>query len=174
MTAALLFVLAPLVFYVAAFAYETFVAFVRLGNRKSKNDYLDATWEVTHTFMIFALAAFAALFSDNIRDVAPVAFLGLSIAVSFFALRGVFYLALFYIREPTKRQQRNWVDSGFAFSHLGVWLGICVLLMQVVPKVLSIGLVANTHFIPWMIPGLVLLTALCALPIASLYTTKKN
>ncbi len=45
--------LAPVLLFVAAFLYETWLSFMRLKNpKKGRTSYLAATWEVTHTLLV--------------------------------------------------------------------------------------------------------------------------
>lgn len=174
MLLAWLFVLVPLVLYLAAFVVEAVMSFKRLSNPKSGRGYLDATWEITHTFLVVSLAFFINLFSQNLTDIARASFVGLFLAAIFIGARGLMYIYIFYLRPAKKATTRNWADWLFAVSHLGIVAGVVVLLVQLLPVLFRTHLVANTNFIPWMWPGLVIVLALCLLPIMSLYHTKNR
>ncbi len=172
MLLAWIFVLTPLVLYVAAYLVETVMSFARLRNHKTRHSYLDATWEVTHTFLVMSIAFFANLFSHNLREIASAAFIGIFTAACFIAVRGLLYMYLFYVRPDNKRGARNWADWAFALSHIGILVGVAILLLQLVPALFRADLVVNEQFLPWMWPGLILIGGLCVLPILSLYKTK--
>lgn len=173
MILAWMFVLVPLLLFVLGFATEAFISFRRLRNPKKVGPYMDATWEVTHTFLVVAVAMFVSLFSNNLRDIADAVFVGIFTAAAFVGVRGLLYVYLFYVRAPRDRAVVSWLDWVFACSHLGILLGVGILLVQLVPKLFSINLEPNTTFYPMMWPGLLLVLALCVPPIVSLYRTKK-
>lgn len=174
MFAALLFILVPLTLFLLAFVIETIMSFKRLTNNKADGSYLSATWETTHTFFVVAVAMFVSIFSDNLTELAKAGFIGLIIIVIFAGLRGAAYLQLFYIRSAAKRNIRNWVDISFSLTHVGMIVGVVVLLVGLLPEMARISPQPNTSFIPWLIPGLLLVLALCVPPILSLYSTKKS
>lgn len=167
-----IFILTPLVLYLAAFLLEAYMAFARLGNRKASGSYLNATWETTHTFLVVTVALFVAFFSQNLVELANAAFLGVWIAALAIGLRGAAYLYLFYIRRD--RSRRDWIDYSFAYIHLLIVAGLGVMLLQLVPVLLTTELQANTAFIPYMWPGLVLVLILCVPPVMSLYKTPRH
>lgn len=173
MFAAWLFIFVPLLLFVIAFVIETFLSIKRLKNNKREGSYVSATWEVTHTFLVVAVAMFVSLFSDYLTDIARVSLVGFIIVTIFAGIRGSAYLYIFYIRNPNKRSMRNWIDTLFAFAHLGMVVGLFVLLARLIPEMMRLNPQPNTDFIPWMIPGLILVISLCALPLVSIYNTKK-
>lgn len=165
-----IFILIPLVLYLAAFVVEAVMSFRRLFNRKASSSYLSATWETTHTFLVVAVALNVAFFSQNLVEIARAAYLGLWIAAVGIGLRGAAYIYLFYVRQ--NRSRRDVVDYFFAGIHLVIAAGVGVLVIQLVPVLLTTELKPNTEFLPYMWPGLVLVLALCVGPIASLYRTR--
>lgn len=168
-----LYVLLPLLLFLVGYIVETYVSFARLKNKKKDNSYLDATWEVTHTFLVVSVACFVGFFSTNLIELADAAFYGMFLVSIFVALRTVTYIYLFYIREPTKRGVRNWIDVAFAFSHVGVVVSFLLMLAMLIPRILELDMQPNNQFISWMTPGFVLTLLLCILPILSLYKTKR-
>lgn len=168
------FVLIPLVLFLAAFVVEFYKSFKRLSNNKADGSYLSATWEVTHTFLVVSVAYFVSLFSDNLTELAKAAFVGFFLTSVFVGVRGATYIYLFYIRNAAQRKQRNWLDWVFALSHVGIVLGVLVLLAGLVPKLFQIDLQPNTAFVPWMWPGLIVVLSLCVVPIVSLYSTRNK
>lgn len=167
-----LFILVPLVLYLAAFTMEAYMSFRRLGNQKSTGSYLDATWETTHTFLVVTVALFVSFFSQNLVDLAQALWWGLWVAAVGIGLRGAAYVYLFYIRS--NKSVRNWVDYFFAYVHAVIVAGVGILLWQLLPVLFTIELKPNTEFIPFMWPGLFLVIVLCVPPLMSLYRTPRN
>lgn len=67
---AIWFVLIPLLAYIPMFAYELYISFRRIGKPSDKGgEYLHATWESTHTFLILSVNYFMWLYSAAIIDV---------------------------------------------------------------------------------------------------------
>jgi hypothetical protein len=163
-----IFILTPLVLFLASYIVETYVSIKRLTQPAAGRSYLPATWEITHTFLVVSVALFVGFFSQNLTEIAYVTFYPLFLTAVFVGVRTLAYMYLFIIRDPAVKA-RSWVDIIFAGSHLGVICGLVYLLVALIPKLLSIQLAANTSFIPWMIPGAFLILAACALPIVSLY-----
>jgi hypothetical protein len=167
-----IYILVPLALYLAAFSVEAYMSFARLGNRKAKGSYLDATWETTHTFLVVAVALFVAFFSQNLVELAKAAFLGLWVAAVGIGLRGAVYLYLFYWRHDGTR--RDFFDQFFAYIHVVIVAGVGILLWQLVPVLLTATLSPNTEFLPYMWPGLILVLVLCGPPLLSLYKTPRK
>jgi hypothetical protein len=167
-----LFILVPLALFLAAYLLETYVSFRRLSNPKKGPDYLASTWEITHTLLVVSVALFVGFFSGNLIEIAYVAFYPLFLASVFVGIRTLAYIYLFMIRGREQQSTRSWIDTVFAWSHVGVIVSLLYLLAVLIPKLFSIEIEANTQFIPWMIPGAFLITALCVAPIMSLYRSK--
>lgn len=70
MLLAWLFVLTPLVLFLAGFITETYLAFKRLRDPSLTGTYLDFTWELTHTLLVVSVAIFVGLFSQNLVEIA--------------------------------------------------------------------------------------------------------
>lgn len=168
-----LFILTPLILFLTAYFVETYLGFKRLVGTRSGREYLDATWEVTHTFLVVTVALFVGFFSSNLKDIAYVTFFPLFFTSVFVGIRTLAYIYIFIIRSPRKQQNRSWIDVVFAWSHVGVIVGLLYLLAVLIPKLLTITLQPNTAFLPWMLPGAALVIALCILPLIALYRTKK-
>lgn len=167
-----LFVLIPLGLYLPLFSYETWSAFTRLNKRgKRGGAYVDATWEVTHTFLIIGLTNFIWLFSANARGVAKAAYWGLITAGAAFIMRAILYLYIFYVSDLSTKHNK-WPDKLFALSHIVVLVGLSYAIVNAWIELAGARVIINTQFIPWMWPGLVLLLALGSLPLIRLYTTK--
>jgi cytochrome bd-type quinol oxidase subunit 2 len=163
--------LIPTLLFVVAFLYETFLAFRRLFVPKllGNTGYLSATWEVTHTLLIFAVVMLLMLFTGVIDQLTASIFTPTFLAAVFLTIRVAAYMQIFYVR---RRQHIGWLDWLFALSHVGAALLLVVTVLKSVWFVHQHGSIANTQFIPYFIPGLVIVLATCALPILSLYKTK--
>ena len=171
MTAGLLLFLIPTVLFVLGFLYETYLSFVRLNNpRAGKAGYVNATWEVTHTLLVFAVVMLLMMFTKNIDGIASAIFLSTFIAVFALTIRAACYAYIFYVRKDKKT---GWVDWVFAISHLVAALFLVVTVVKALWYLYENNPPANTQFLPYFIPGLVLVIAICAIPILTLYTTKK-
>jgi len=98
-----LFVIIPLLVYIPMFGYETYIAFRRVGKPLDKGgEYLHATWESTHTFLILSVNYFVWLYSSAVVAVGQAVFLPLFIFGLTFIARAVIYTYLFYIKTSTK------------------------------------------------------------------------
>jgi hypothetical protein len=173
MVLAWMFVLVPLVLFLVGFVVEAIGAFKRLGSSKPDSNYLDKSWELTHTLLVVTVAVFVGLFSQNLVEIAKAAYLGIFTIATFVGVRTLCYIILFYIQPRNKTSHISLLDYVFAYSYIGIVLGLGLLLAQLVPKLLSIDLVANTQFIPFMWPGLIIVLIVGLLPALSLYKADK-
>lgn len=167
--AIILFVV-PVLLFVVAFLYETYLSFRRLSNpRVGKKGYLSATWEVTHTLLVFAVVMLIMLFTKSLDDLAAAIFTSTFWAALVLAYRAIAYTYIFYGRKSTKT---SWIDWSFAFSHLIAALLLVVTVLKALWFILKNKPEVNTQFIPVFIPGLILVIGLCLLPALTLYKTK--
>lgn len=174
MLLAWMFVLVPLVLFLMGFVVETYLSFKRLRDTSLTGRYLDVTWELTHTLLVVAVAIFAGLFSQNLVEIAKAVYFGVFTIAIFVGVRTLCYIYLAFIKPRNKKDPLTVVDYVFAYTHVGIILGLGLLLAQLIPKLLSIDLKANTQFIPWMWPGLFIILAVGLLPALSLYRTNKR
>jgi cytochrome bd-type quinol oxidase subunit 2 len=171
MIEALILFLVPTLLFVLAFLYETFLAFRRLGSSKAgRSGYVVATWEVTHTLLVFAVVMLVMLFTQAIDQLASAIFVATFSAAVALGLRAVFYLYIFYVRRSSAKT--SWVDWVFALTHVAAALLLVVVVLQALVFLLQNNPPANTQFYPAYIPGLILVLAVCAVPIFSLYRTR--
>lgn len=171
MIAALLLFLIPTLLFVLGFLYETYLSFIRLKNPKAgKSGYVNATWEVTHTLLIFAVVMLLMLFSRNVDGIASAIFTSTFIAALALVVRSACYSYIFYVRKGTKT---SWVDWVFALSHVVAALFLVVTVVKALWYLYQNNPPVNTQFLPYFIPGLVLVLGVCIMPIAMLYSTKK-
>jgi len=170
-----LFVLVPLLAYLPLFIYETYSSFKRLDlTKRRKSDYLSATWEITHTLLILAVTNFIWLFSDVIKEVGAAVYWGLIIVGAAFIVRAILYLYIFYIQDQKVRRKRDTIfDYLFAVSHVVILGGLIYTLNNAWATLATESFSINTEFIPYMWPGLVLMIGICAIPMFSLYRTKR-
>lgn len=160
----------PILLFVLAFLYETYLSFMRLkGPKKEKRGYVDATWEVTHTLLVFGVVMLLMLFTKSIDRIAEVIFISTFWAAVFLGLRGALYIYIFYVR---KKPTINWMDWAFALSHVFAALLLVVTVLSASWLLITEKPEANLQFIPVFLPGLALILAVIALPIMSLYKNK--
>jgi cytochrome bd-type quinol oxidase subunit 2 len=173
MIGAAFFVLVPLAAYVPMFAYELYIAFRRIGKPKDKGGaYLHATWESTHTFLILGVNYFMWLYSSAVVAVGQAVFVPLLLFGATFIVRAILYVYLFYIKtNPKPNITADWL---FALSHLvmAVCLGAIVLTGT---TILLAGTYAPNHLLlPLLLPGLIMMIPLIAVPLYFLYKTKSR
>lgn len=171
MIAALLLFLIPTLLFVLGFLYETYLSFARLKNPKAgKSGYVNATWEVTHTLLIFAVVMLLMLFSRNIDGIASAIFTSTFIAALALVVRSACYSYIFYGR---KSQKTSWIDWVFAFSHVVAALFLVVTVVKALWYLYQNNPPVNTQFLPYFIPGLILVLGVVIMPMVLLYSTKK-
>lgn len=165
------FVILPLIVYIPMFLVETFVSFRRIGKPKdSGGEYLHATWEVTHTFLILALNYFMWLYSSAVVDVARAVFLPLIVFGVVFIVRAILYLYLFYIKEPSRLSPIS--DWLFAVSHAVMLITVTWVTVAATQALMSETYESNHVLLPLLYPGLFLMVPLVVLPLYFLYRTR--
>ena len=170
MTGALVLFLVPTLLFVITFLYETYVSFKRLfKSNYGRANYVSATWEVTHTLLIFAVVMLLMLFTQTLDKLASAIFLSTFLAATALLIRSACYTYIFYAR---KKKIINWVDWVFAFCHVFAVAFLVITVVEALWYVLANKPPVNEQFIPAFIPGLILVLALCAVPIIALYKTK--
>lgn len=162
--------LVPLLVFVLLFLHETYLSFMRLKNHKlGREGYVHATWEVTHTLLIFTVVVLLMMFTPYVEEMADAIFLSTLIAGLALTVRYIAYIQIFYVRT---KQKRNWLDWTFAFSHVVAALFLVITVIKSLWFLISEKPEANEQFLPYFIPGLILVLAVCAIPILMLYKTK--
>lgn len=170
MIAALALFLIPTLLFVIGFLYETFLSFRRLKNPKAgKSGYLSATWEVTHTLLVFAVVMLLMMYTSVIDQISTAIFTATFIAAVALGLRAFFYIYIFYVRTSNKT---SWVDWAFALTHVVAALFLVIVVLQSVWFVVKNNPPTNSQFLPYFIPGLLVVLILCIVPIITLYKTK--
>ena len=167
------FIVIPLLAYIPMFAYETYIAFRRIGKPLDKGgEYLHATWEVTHTFLILSLNYFVWLYSDAVVDVAQATFGVLLLFGAAFIVRAILYTILFYIKSnPKSNVLLDWL---FAVCHIVMATTLLYTVITVVGFMANVNYQPNHIFLPLLWPGLILLLPLICVPIYFLYRTKSK
>lgn len=167
------FVLVPLVAYIPMFAYELYISFRRIGKPLDKGgEYLHATWEVTHTFLILSINYFVWLYSDAVVDVGRATFLALLLFGAAFIVRAVLYTQLFYIKSSAKPNLL--VDWLFALTHVVIAVSLIYAIMVAISYMVRGSYEANQTFLPLLWPGIILMLPLISVPLYFLYKTKSK
>ena len=171
MIGAYLLIYIPILLFVLAFLFETFLSFARLkpGNKFAKSGFADATWEVTNTLLVFGVVMLLMLFTRSIDVIADAIRTSTLLAATALLVRAICYIYVFYIKQTRRINILDWL---FAISHLLAALLLVVTVLQATIVLFTKHPEANLQFIPYFIPGLVFVLALCAWPLAKLYSTK--
>jgi cytochrome bd-type quinol oxidase subunit 2 len=171
MLGAMLLFLIPTLLFVIGFLYETYLSFVRLKNPKNgKSGYVSVTWEVTHTLLIFAVVMLMMLFTKSIDGLSSAIFLSTFIAAFALIVRLICYVYIFYVRKKNKIGAVDWL---FALSHVVAALFLVITVAKALWYIYKNNPEVNSQFIPYFIPGLLIVIALCVLPMLTIYSTKK-
>lgn len=170
---ALWFVVVPLVAYIPMFLVELYISFRRIGKSLDKGgEYLHATWEVTHTFLILALNYFMWLYSSAVVDVSKAVFLPLITFGIVFIVRAILYVYLFYISKSVKPNLL--VDWLFAVCHIVMFVCITYVALATTRILLNGNYESNQVLLPLLYPGLFLMVPLIMLPLYFLYKTRNR
>lgn len=170
---ALWFVIIPLIIYIPMFIVELYISFRRIGKPLDKGgEYLHATWEVTHTFLILGLNYFMWLYSSALVDVAKAVFIPLITFGAVFIVRAILYLYLFYIKKLNK--PNILVDWLFALCHIVMLACISFVTLKTAQILISGNYESNHVLLPLLYPGLFLMVPLVTVPLYFLYKTKQT
>lgn len=170
MTGALILFLVPTLIFVVAFLYETWLSVKRLKSNKGRGyGYLSATWEVTHTLLVFAVVMLLMMFTQVIDKLSQAIFLSTFLAAAALGVRAVCYVYIFYVRRNNKI---NWIDYVFSLSHFVAAIFLVITVIEALWFLLKNNPPVNSQFIPYFIPGLVIVLAVSLLPVILLYRTK--
>jgi len=153
------------------FCVELYISFRRIGKPlDGGGEYLHATWESTHTFLILSVNYFMWLYSSAIVAVAGAVFVPLILFGAIFIVRAILYVYLFYIKKTNKPNLV--IDWLFALCHIVMF--ICITYVAIVTtKILINGSYEPNHILlPLLYPGLFLMIPLISVPLYFLYKTK--
>ncbi len=171
MISAIILFVVPVLLFVIAFLYETYLSFLRLKKPKAgKAGYVNATWEVTHTLLVAAVVMLVMMFTSSIEGLSAAIFVATFLAAVALGVRAVLYIYIFYARDNNIRT--NWIDWSFAITHIIAAIFLVIVVLQALWFIYKNNPVANTQFLPYFIPGMLLVLAVTSLPILFLYKTK--
>ena len=164
------FVIIPLLIYLPMSIYATYVSFARIGKPRDRGgEYLHRTWESTHTFLILSVNYFVWLYSAAVADVvhkiAPAAILFGFV----FIVRMALYLQLFYIK--TTADPSHVLDRLFAWSNVLLLVLVGVIGLQTYSVVSTGHYEANDILAQLLLPGIILIVPLVAVPLYFLYAS---
>lgn len=154
------------------FIYEIYIAFRRIGKPQDKGgEYLHATWESTHTFLVLSINYFVWLYSSAVVAVAHAVFVPLLLFGAAFVFRAIIYVQLFYIKS-NKKQVNILFDRLFAWTHV-VMAGCLVPIVLQTTHIMYRGDYEPNNLLPPLLwPGLVLMVPLVSVPLYFLYRTR--
>lgn len=165
-------ILIPLFFYVAVFSYETYLSIKRISNKKLKRGeaFVSATWEVTHTILVYAFVIFFVSHADLLPAIATTIFLPVIILMIALIARGTLYLYLFYGNTKISKIGKLW-HGLFAITHLVNLAAALWLTIAVAYEIITRHFIASTENIGLIALGLIPIGLLCAVPLYTLYRT---
>ncbi|HEX4662414.1 MAG TPA: hypothetical protein VH144_02265 [Candidatus Saccharimonadales bacterium] len=175
-TLAYLVVLIPLLAYLLAFSYETILSLLRLSKtyqrRHKYQGYAHATWEITHTLLVFSFTSFFVLFSPLVVELADRAYLPLFATGILFAIRGLLYLYLFYVATDDKPHP-VW-DALFALSHLALLGALIWSIATVARLVIDVPVTPLTDLVPIVAPPVILVLIISFIPLIRMYWGRRT
>lgn len=172
MVSALVLFLVPVLLFVIAFLYETYLSFRRLQKpRAGKTGYVSATWEVTHTLLVAAVVMLVMMFTSALEGLSAAIFIATFSAAVVLGVRAVLYIYIFYVRD--NRKKTNWIDWTFAITHVLAAVLLVVVVLQALWFLYKNNPPANTQFLPYFIPGMIFILLVTLMPIIFLYKTKE-
>lgn len=171
MISALILFLVPVTLFVIAFLYETYLSFRRLNKPKAgRYGYLSATWEITHTLLVAGIVMLVMMFTSVLDNLSSAIFVATFLAAVALGVRAVLYIYIFYVRG--NKIKTNYIDWAFAITHVLAAVLLIVVVLQALWFLYKNNPPANNQFLPYFIPGLVIILAITILPIIYLYKTK--
>lgn len=154
--------------YLLAFSYETILSWRRLRRPAAgRAGYVDVTWEITHTLLVFAFTLFMITYSQALPEIAPTIFLPVLLSGVTLGLRAALYLYIFYIRSP--RHRSGLADYLFALTHLLIIGSIVTSVIAGIMKIQSLGASPNLAYFGSLLPGLFVTLIICSWPLWRLY-----
>ena len=165
-------ILLPVAAWLTAFGYETWLALGRseTGNFKKGDAYVHASWEITHTLLVYAFTVFLISHADSLSLLDTALFLPVCVFMIALILRGCLYLYLFY-GENIKWPQLCY--NLFAITHVVSIVAILSGAVNVAFIIMTFSIQPSTDHLPIVTVGFVLTAAVCAVPIWAAYHQKK-
>lgn len=171
MASAVILFLIPVLLFVIAFLYETYLSFRRINKPKAgKSGYVSATWEVTHTLLVAAVVMLVMMFTSSLDELSSAIFVATFLAAVVLGVRAILYIYIFYVRDHKKKP--NYVDWLFAISHVCAAILLVIVVLQALWFLYQNNPPANTQFLPYFIPGIIVIILITLLPIFVIYKTK--
>jgi hypothetical protein len=170
MIAAYALIFIPILLFVLSFLYETYLSIIRLRTvTRGNHGYVDATWEVTNTLLVFGVVMLLMLFTKSIDVIAAAIFTSTLLAGGALLVRAICYIYIFYVRT---KQRIGLADYIFALSHALAAGFLVVTVVKATVVLFTKHPEANLQFLPYFWPGLAFVLAICSLPAWKLYRTK--
>ena len=168
MYSGLVLFLIPIIIYVILFSYETYLSFLKAISKSHRRNYVEVTWEMTHTLLIIGLILFFVFYSSNLDQIAKTLFSAAFIAGSFLVIRGILYTYIFYVNKKESKTL-NW---SFFISHVGSLAFLTLVVIKAVQFVVNNHPIANSNLLPYFIPGEIITLALILGPMYFMYRIK--
>ena len=170
MYSGLVLFLIPVSIYVLLFIYETYLSFKKALRKDHKRNYVEATWEMTHTLLIISLILLFVFYSRSLNELSSAIFAPIFIAGTLLLIRGILYTYIFYVVKKTYSKYLDWL---FFFTHLFTLVILSIVTFKVIQFVINSHPIANTNFLPYFIPGEILTLALILGPMYFIYRIKE-
>jgi cytochrome bd-type quinol oxidase subunit 2 len=165
----LILFLIPVFFYVILFIYETYLAYRKAVRKDHKRNYVEVTWEMTHTLLIIGLILLFNYYSRSLSSLATAIFAPAFLAGLFIFIRGTLYTYIFYV---SKKAYSKFIDWLFFIVHVLALVFLAITVVKVIKFVIANHPVSNNNFLPYFIPGEILTLALILGPMIYLYRIK--
>jgi len=169
MYSGLILFLIPVSIYVLLFVYETYLSYKKAISKDHKRNYVETTWEMTHTLLIISLVLFFVFYSSSLDKIAKSLFVFAFLAGSFLVARGILYTYIFYVKQNNKNKIYDWI---FFLSHVGSLVFLALVVLKSILFVVNNHPESNSMFLPYFIPGEILTLALILGPMYVLYKIK--
>lgn len=169
MYSGLILFLIPISIYVVLFIYETYLAYKKAVRKDHKRNYVEVTWEMTHTLLIIGLILLFVIYSSSLNSIATAIFAPAFLAGLFLFIRGTLYSYIFYV---SKKAYSKIVDWTFFLVHVISLVFLALVAVDVINFVINNHPVANNNFMPYFIPGEIITLALILGPMYYLYRIK--
>ncbi len=167
-------ILVPLVLYVVAFSFETYMSIKRLFTKHYSQGagYIHATWEVTHTLLVYSFIIFMTSHSEILPQLAPIIFLPVSIIAIGLMLRAALYLYLFYGQDTPRAPKLSHIL--FALCHIVPLAALAYVIKMVALYLWWSGFTPSTQYIWAVVIGFVVTVGFCVIPLTRLYSSDRS
>ena len=161
-------IILPIIFWLISFGYETWIILGRSGT----GDYtlgakhIDATWEISHTFLVYAFTIFLMSHADALALIDRTLFIPVCLFMMSLMVRGCLYLYLGYGENIRFERQ---LYNLFALSYLVTIVSILAGAIGVVYNLYTFNFTPSTDNIVIVAIGFVLTTAFVSAPVFSAF-----